>query len=140
VKPEIVHDIGGGHEVAFAELLVGFYSSNVERTHFSTSLIFSGLSTGNSEMHTVLGAVRTLDVASGTNDSSSFNMANFVALEILLQNLRQPSTRKISRFISRLKPFVGHNMACMISSYLHCRRKGPRHTAGSFLELFPIHL
>ena len=55
---------------------------------FNKSLIASGLSTGNLDMHTVLEAVQTWAVASGMNDSSSFNKANFVALKILLQNLR----------------------------------------------------
>ncbi len=55
---------------------------------FNESLIASGLPTRNLEMHTILGTVRTWGVASGMNDSSSFNMANLVALKILLQNLR----------------------------------------------------
>jgi len=104
VQPEIIRCSSRQHEVALGELGVNFGSTNIEfmkNPLLHETLFSSGLKHRVSK--TYLGSTGTLTLAelSGTNVSSSFNMANFVALKILLQNFRYPSTRKISRLMSR---------------------------------------
>ena len=115
VEPKVINSVGRGHKVTFAELLVGLRGGDVELVKdpfLDETLVASGLFvTKGSERQEIYnlvfisktGACTDLGgVGSGTNVSSSFNMANLVALNILLQNLRVTfHAQGFSRLISR---------------------------------------
>lgn len=69
----------------------------------------------------------TSEVFAGTKSCGNFNMANFVAFHSLLQNFLYPSTRRISRLISR--PWGGCGTRYMSDSGLQAKaRQTPPHS------------
>lgn len=96
IEPEVVNRVGHGHKVTFAELLVGLRGGDVELVQDPFSRRDSRCQWAMLPEERKVRRIaifkrrekQTLGVGSGLNVSSSFNMANLVALKILLQNLR----------------------------------------------------
>ena len=111
VQPEIVRRVSGQHEIPLSQVSVDLSSGSVElvqnpflhQSFISSRLIVFPLL--DLLKHSTM--LHTLAEGWGTNSSSSLSIANLVALKILLQNFLYPSTRKISRLISR--PKIAHS-------------------------------
>lgn len=92
VEPEVVRCASRVHEVALVQLLVDLLGRKVQLVQdplLNQALVAGGLmSLVNTRKKETRTTKRTLGVGSGTNFSSSLSIANLVALEILLQNLR----------------------------------------------------
>lgn len=110
IQPEVVSGIGRGHKVPLGKLGIDFSGGNVELVE--DPLLNKGFVTSrlpSSWVHELNGSCketvsqRTLAVGSGTKVSSNLSIANLVALKILLQNFLYPSTRRISKLMSRPK-------------------------------------
>ena len=119
VEPEGVDGCGGGHEVPLRERLVDLLGGRVElvkNPSLDHRLVSGSLREAEEgrrmrimkqeedfkEDGRIEGERRlTAEVGVGTKSPSSLSMANRVAFQSLLQNFLYPSTRRISRLISR---------------------------------------
>ncbi len=96
VEPKVINGVGRGHKVTFAELLVGLRGGNVElvkdpfldETLVASRLFVTRGRESQKNYNLQRRERQTLGMDSDLNVASSFNIANLVALNILLQNLR----------------------------------------------------